>query len=977
MHGACIGAGVELPAFAARVVAHPDTTFTLPELAFGLVPGAGGTASLPPRIGRQRTAQLALTAEPIDAADRAGVGSGRPPQRLSTVPRRSTTRTCSARRLGEGLGERGVEQAEVGRRAGGDPSGAPPGSSSGREEALEGGPGGEPLGRRRGPRPWACVGRRRPSMARHGRRRRTARRCRSRRGCRRRSARRRARGTAGRRRRRRRGSRRRARPRTGLGHDGEAERGEVVEHLVGHDGAVLDAVAGRRAGLVPGGEGEHQRRPGARSARRPPAPVVGGAIAADHVVEGRELVVGEHDLRRPDRVQSASVGGRRQRRAAGDGDVLGQRPAADGGGDRLERRRRRSTGVASVTPVTPKRAEPPADRGEVGRRPPARGRAATRRARRSVRWAHPAASTLDTAGQLAAVGDPDRPASAAALRIQPCPERCCTRHGPVGHERRRAVLGRGRRRPTRGTRRRAATHRAASARVGGAQRVGERPAIRRPPAARTPTDVRAAAERQQVEVVVVQPGDQGAAAGVDDVLGGGPAGAARPRRCVRRPTTTSTPTTVDLGVADRPGARSRRAIGSRRARRPCRGRAAPPGRRRDGPVARRPRRPTPSSARVPSARRRAPGRRRAATDRRRAGGRRRRRRRAARWPGRRPRRRRTAGAAAVRRHEPTGDGGVVAEAGAHVVGRAAAVGGDRQPHAWPARPATAPGVDAELGEGARPRSTRSPRRRRRRARRGRRCPTVRRDRASTDALPALSRSKNAGRPAAGRRRGGAVDSTLTTSIAGLGEQLPAQRPGPQRRQVDDPQRRAASTPVAARGPARWRSRHVRRRGVRRARRRPGRARRRRRRASPAARAGSRSRRSDHGVVAVAVDADPRRQEVEVVASRQRHGQPSVGGGSSRVDPPQLTRPRTGEAGDRRPLTEQGRSVDDGRTGRCPPSRAQSLRRGLRHVRRLPTGAPSGWSRRRRATSRHCRPRWADPAGRHRRSTWREVHGVRG
>ena len=67
VHGACIGAGVELPAFAARVVAHPDTTFTLPELAFGLVPGAGGTASLPPRIGRQRTAQLALTAEPIDA----------------------------------------------------------------------------------------------------------------------------------------------------------------------------------------------------------------------------------------------------------------------------------------------------------------------------------------------------------------------------------------------------------------------------------------------------------------------------------------------------------------------------------------------------------------------------------------------------------------------------------------------------------------------------------------------------------------------------------------------------------------------------------------------------------------------------------------------------------------------------------------------------------------------------------------------
>jgi enoyl-CoA hydratase/carnithine racemase len=33
----------------------------------GLVPGAGGTASIPRRIGRQRTAYLALTGERIDA----------------------------------------------------------------------------------------------------------------------------------------------------------------------------------------------------------------------------------------------------------------------------------------------------------------------------------------------------------------------------------------------------------------------------------------------------------------------------------------------------------------------------------------------------------------------------------------------------------------------------------------------------------------------------------------------------------------------------------------------------------------------------------------------------------------------------------------------------------------------------------------------------------------------------------------------
>ncbi|MDG2333299.1 MAG: enoyl-CoA hydratase/isomerase family protein [Myxococcota bacterium] len=67
VHGACIGAGVELPAFVSRVSAAPDAFFQLPELAMGLVPGAGGTVSLPRRIGRQRTAWLALGGERIDA----------------------------------------------------------------------------------------------------------------------------------------------------------------------------------------------------------------------------------------------------------------------------------------------------------------------------------------------------------------------------------------------------------------------------------------------------------------------------------------------------------------------------------------------------------------------------------------------------------------------------------------------------------------------------------------------------------------------------------------------------------------------------------------------------------------------------------------------------------------------------------------------------------------------------------------------
>jgi hypothetical protein len=68
VHGACIGAGIELPAFAGRIVARRHATFALPELGMGLVPGAGGTVSIPRRIGHHRTAWWALTGARIDTA---------------------------------------------------------------------------------------------------------------------------------------------------------------------------------------------------------------------------------------------------------------------------------------------------------------------------------------------------------------------------------------------------------------------------------------------------------------------------------------------------------------------------------------------------------------------------------------------------------------------------------------------------------------------------------------------------------------------------------------------------------------------------------------------------------------------------------------------------------------------------------------------------------------------------------------------
>lgn len=67
LHGACMGAGIELPAFVGRVVARRDARIGLPEIDLGLIPGAGGTVSLTRRIGRHRAALLALSGRAVDA----------------------------------------------------------------------------------------------------------------------------------------------------------------------------------------------------------------------------------------------------------------------------------------------------------------------------------------------------------------------------------------------------------------------------------------------------------------------------------------------------------------------------------------------------------------------------------------------------------------------------------------------------------------------------------------------------------------------------------------------------------------------------------------------------------------------------------------------------------------------------------------------------------------------------------------------
>jgi enoyl-CoA hydratase/carnithine racemase len=74
LHGAAVGAGIELAAFARRVTATDDTAIRLPEVSMGLVPGAGGTVSIPRRIGRHRAGWLMLTGAALDARRAAAWG---------------------------------------------------------------------------------------------------------------------------------------------------------------------------------------------------------------------------------------------------------------------------------------------------------------------------------------------------------------------------------------------------------------------------------------------------------------------------------------------------------------------------------------------------------------------------------------------------------------------------------------------------------------------------------------------------------------------------------------------------------------------------------------------------------------------------------------------------------------------------------------------------------------------------------------
>jgi len=69
VHGFALGGGTEVAMLCDLIVASTDAVFGLTEVSLGIIPGGGGTQSLPRLIGRQRAKELIFTARRIGAED--------------------------------------------------------------------------------------------------------------------------------------------------------------------------------------------------------------------------------------------------------------------------------------------------------------------------------------------------------------------------------------------------------------------------------------------------------------------------------------------------------------------------------------------------------------------------------------------------------------------------------------------------------------------------------------------------------------------------------------------------------------------------------------------------------------------------------------------------------------------------------------------------------------------------------------------
>lgn len=98
VNGHALGGGCELALACDFIYASTTARFGMPEARLGVIPGFGGTASLPRRIGLGRARELLFTAEIIDAAEALRLGLVNrvvEPAALRDEARRAATSICA------------------------------------------------------------------------------------------------------------------------------------------------------------------------------------------------------------------------------------------------------------------------------------------------------------------------------------------------------------------------------------------------------------------------------------------------------------------------------------------------------------------------------------------------------------------------------------------------------------------------------------------------------------------------------------------------------------------------------------------------------------------------------------------------------------------------------------------------------------------------------------------------------------------
>lgn len=96
VHGHAVGGGLEMALLCDLIVCAHDARFALPETGLGLVPGVGGTQTLPRAVGEGRAAAVLLAGEEIDGRTAARIGLA---QRSVPAARLRATAEAVARRV--------------------------------------------------------------------------------------------------------------------------------------------------------------------------------------------------------------------------------------------------------------------------------------------------------------------------------------------------------------------------------------------------------------------------------------------------------------------------------------------------------------------------------------------------------------------------------------------------------------------------------------------------------------------------------------------------------------------------------------------------------------------------------------------------------------------------------------------------------------------------------------------------------------